>query len=500
MGSRLRSSWPRRRVRVLTPDQIASGLSDRFRLLRGGSRTALPRQQTLTASVEWSHDLLTDAERVVLRRLSVFVGGFTLDAAEQVVAGDDIDVFDVLDLLAALVDKSLVVTGDDGPDGRYRLLETIRQYAADRAEAAAETDELRERHARVFAAFAKQAMPHVTGPDQLVWLAKLEADHDNLRAALAWAVEAGDAEFGLRMVGSLWMFWNVHIHWHEGIRWMDKLLALDSEVRPNVRWLATFVRAGFSAMVGDLDEALPVMEAMAETSRGEGNHLATAWAFNQLGKYVAQNDVAAVGPSSRRAWRPDAPAQTRASSPTRSPLLRGSSLPSVTPARQWRCSTRVGGCRAKRGDVRGVTVALPPRAAAAIRVGDLDLARAVLDECMELAVSLGDGFTLATALLKAGEIAMITGDYARGENWSLKASRRARRSAARSWPQQGSIWPTSPTSRETPNMPVTSTNRRFAICFLPPTGSSCSSTARSVLRSGIAPPVGSTPPVSTSVW
>lgn len=398
------------RVRVLTPDQIATGLSDRFHLLRGGSRTALPRQQTLTASVEWSHDLLTDSERVVLRRLSVFAGGFTLDAAEHVVASDEIEVFDVLDLLAALVDKSLVVAGDDG---RYGLLETIRQYAAGRADAAGETEALSERHAQVFAAFAKQAMPHVTGSDQLAWLAKLEADHDNLRAALAWAVDTGDAELGLRMVGSLWMFWNIHIHWHEGIRWMDKLLALDSEVRANVRWLATFVRAGFQAMVGDLDEALPVMETMAKASRDEGNHLATAWAYNQLGKYVSQNDVSRgrdLLEESLLAGRACGDLTIIADSLGFAAWLElalGHTDAAVTLLDESRRLSRAS------GDVRSVTTALPPRAAIAMRTGDFGVAGAVLDECMELAGSLGDGFTLATALLMSGEIAMITGEYAR---------------------------------------------------------------------------------------
>ena len=401
------------RVRVLTPEQIASGLSDRFHLLRGGSRTSLPRQQTLTASVEWSHDLLDEPERVVLRRLSVFVGGFTLDAAEQVVAGDGIEVFDVLDLLTALVDKSLVVTGDDGPDGRYRLLETIRQYAAERAEAAGETGALRERHARGFARFARHALPHVTGPDQLEWLNKLEADHDNLRAALAWAVEAGDRELGLRIVGSLWMFWNIRIHWHEGIRWIDKLVALDAEARADLLALATYIRAGFSAMVGDLDEALPVMESMAEASQREGDHLATAWAFNQLGKYVSQNDLSrgrALLEESISAARASGDASITADSLAFAAWLElalGHTNGALTLLDESRRLSR------EREDVRGITVALPPRAAAAIRTGDLGVARAVLDECMELAGSLGDGFTLAMALLVSGEIAMITGDYPR---------------------------------------------------------------------------------------
>ncbi|MFP5327217.1 MAG: ATP-binding protein, partial [Acidimicrobiia bacterium] len=216
------------RVRLLSPDAIAQGLSDRFRLLHGGARSTGARQQTLEASVDWSYDLLDEGERTLLRRLHVFRGGFTLTAAEEACTGEGlagIDRLDVLDLLAALVDKSLVVSGnaDSGPDWRYRLLETIRMYAFDRARDAGEDEALGRRHAEVFAAFARSAMYEVIGADQLEWLAKVDAEHDNLRAALDWAVRNEDGRIGLSIVASMGNFWNVRGHWQEALRWIDKL-------------------------------------------------------------------------------------------------------------------------------------------------------------------------------------------------------------------------------------------------------------------------------------
>ena len=174
------------RVRVVTVDQIAQGLSDRFRLLSGGARTALPRQQTLLASVDWSHDLLTERERHLLRRLSAFTGGFTLDADEEVGESADIHRYDVLDILSALADKSLVVPLDDGGAGRYMMLETIRQYARDRAEQAGEWESIRDRHARFYERFSADAAARLTGPDQVEWFERLAQEHDNVRAVLEW--------------------------------------------------------------------------------------------------------------------------------------------------------------------------------------------------------------------------------------------------------------------------------------------------------------------------
>jgi predicted ATPase/class 3 adenylate cyclase len=190
------------RVRALPVEQIAARLSDRFRLLTGGDRTALPRQQTLRALIDWSYDLLTGRERVLFRRLAVFAGGFTLEAAEVVGAGSDVDGNEALLLLTNLVEKSLVVL--DPNSGRYRLLETVRQYAQERLAESEEADSVRTRHAGFYLTFAEMAMPELFGPQQGAWLARLDFERENMLAAHAWYDRAEDAAaLGLRLVHAM---------------------------------------------------------------------------------------------------------------------------------------------------------------------------------------------------------------------------------------------------------------------------------------------------------
>ena len=161
------------RVRTLSVEKVAERLSDRFRLLTGGDRTTLPRQQTLRACIDWSHDLLDERERALLRRLAVFAGGWTLEAAEAVGAGGDIVTSDVLELLTGLVEKSLVEFETAGE--RYRLLETVRQYAQEQLDASGEGDETRSRHVAFYLALALEAKPMLVGPEQAAWLARVDS-------------------------------------------------------------------------------------------------------------------------------------------------------------------------------------------------------------------------------------------------------------------------------------------------------------------------------------
>jgi predicted ATPase/class 3 adenylate cyclase len=194
------------RTRMMSPQEIAARIDERFRLLTGGSRTAVERHQTLRRAVEWSYDLLAERERTVLDRLGVFAGGFTLEAAEALVAGDDIEPDEVLDSVAQLVDKSLVVAEREHHDTRYRLLETIRTYALERLDDAGDTETMRRRHATWCAEFMAQVSVGVRGPDEVAWLARLERDLDNVRAALTWASGADDADLALSLIGNfgLW--------------------------------------------------------------------------------------------------------------------------------------------------------------------------------------------------------------------------------------------------------------------------------------------------------
>ncbi len=197
------------RTRMMSPQEIAARLDERFRLLTGGSRTAVERHQTLRQAVDWSYDLLDVRERTILDRLGVFSGGFTLDAAEAVVGGDDIDPRDVLDAITQLVDKSLVVAEREHHDTRYRLLETIRTYALERLDAGGATDTMRRRHATWCAGFIAQASVGTQGSDEAAWLERLDREIDNLRAALTWATGADDAELSLSLIGTFHL-WNLY--------------------------------------------------------------------------------------------------------------------------------------------------------------------------------------------------------------------------------------------------------------------------------------------------
>ena len=178
---------------------MAARLSDRFRLLTGGDRTALPRQQTLRACIDWSYDLLTDTERVLLRRLAVFAAGWTLAAAESVGAGGTVDASDILDLTDRLVQKSLVEF--DAEDGRYRLLETVRQYAQERLDQAGEGSLTRTRHLTFYVALAQKSFWKILGPEQRAWMSRLDLERENLLAAHAWCDHAEEGgESGLRLV------------------------------------------------------------------------------------------------------------------------------------------------------------------------------------------------------------------------------------------------------------------------------------------------------------
>jgi predicted ATPase/class 3 adenylate cyclase len=194
------------RVRALSVDNIAARLNDRFRLLTGGSRTALPRQQTLRALIDWSHDLLTEAERILFRRLTVFAGGWTLEAAEAVASGGDVGKPRVLDLLVDLVDKSLVTVEAEG--ARYSLLETVREYAEEHLKESGEGEEIRKRHLDFYVAFAEKAGAELLGSEQAGWLRQLDVDRENLLSAIAWCSRGShDAESGYRLVHAIKLYW-----------------------------------------------------------------------------------------------------------------------------------------------------------------------------------------------------------------------------------------------------------------------------------------------------
>jgi len=271
------------RVRALSVHDIAERLDDRFRLLTGGDRTALPRQKTLRALIDWSYDLLDERERAVLRRLAVFAGGWTLDAAEGVCATGNLSESDVLDLLTALVEKSLVVLEASGK--RYRLLDTVNQYALERLRDSEEEKPARGRHLEFYLALAEHARPELVGPQQGAWLARLDLERENVLSAHSWAPNlAGHDDKGLRLVCSLRHYWI-----SRGLLALGQRLITEALARPGARE-RTIVRAGalfdagqLGCVMGRYAEAQPHLEESLAIAREIGDKRMVAAVLQPLG-------------------------------------------------------------------------------------------------------------------------------------------------------------------------------------------------------------------------
>jgi tetratricopeptide (TPR) repeat protein len=243
------------RVKLLSLEQILKRLDDRFRLLTGGSRTALPRQQTLGALIDWSYDLLSEPERMLLRRLTVFVAGRTLEMAEEVCAGDGLDRSVIFDLLSALVEKSLLMVEPGlNNENRYTMLESVWDYGEERLAQNGETVRYRNRHLDYFVGLAETAEGDLFGSKQKSWLERLSVEHYNLNVALHFSVSDPTAvESGLRLAGALGRYWEVHSYLTEGYEHLSKLLAMiDATVPPLVRAKAE-VAAGRLSWCQDRD-------------------------------------------------------------------------------------------------------------------------------------------------------------------------------------------------------------------------------------------------------
>ena len=236
------------RLRTMSLDQLAHRLDDRFRLLTSGSRTALPHHRTLRAVVDWSWELLTDAERMVLRRLAVFSGGASLEAAERVCAGDGVEQEQVLELLTSLAEKSLLLTeGDSTP--RYRMIGTIKEYAGHRLAEAGESDLARRAHLAYFTELAETADPHLRRAEQLEWLARLEAEHDNIGSAMRGALAVGEAQGAMRLAAGAGWYWWLGGHKAEGNELITAAIAIPGEVADEIRalvygYVVTFLSSG----------------------------------------------------------------------------------------------------------------------------------------------------------------------------------------------------------------------------------------------------------------
>ena len=273
------------RVRAVDVEELFARLDERFRILTGGSRTALPRQQTMRALIDWSYDLLTAAEQTLARRVAVFAGGWTLDAATAICADEDLQSWDILDLLTSLVDKSLVVAElNDALSGssklRYRLLESTRQYAAEKLAASGERDRLRHAHEGYFLELARRASASWSTTPTRRWLSPLEVEIDNFRAALDWALaEKQDVHAGASLAGNLWPFW---LEWGaraEGERHAEAALAFEGELTDEIRALLWLSRSMllYDSWTKRADAAEKASEIYAKLGDRAGAMQAQVW-------------------------------------------------------------------------------------------------------------------------------------------------------------------------------------------------------------------------------
>lgn len=366
------------RVNVLTVQQIVSRLDDRFALLTAGQRTGLePRHHTLRATIDWSYALLVAEEQTLFRRLAIFAAGCTLDTAEAICSGEGIAEKRTLDLLSSLVDKSLVVAETNGrAQARYRLLETIREYALEKLAESGETARLRDRHLRLFLAHAEESLPKQFDAYQQLWLNWLAAEHDNLRAALTWALESGQIEEGLRLANSLIRFWEIAGTVREGLAWFDRLLAeADEKVSPETHVYALVFATFLAMFLRDAPAAMRYAREAVEIAEGisEENSPARAFAMDGLASAATaagdHQTAFKMNEQTIRFYRESGP-----------PFYLG--------------------------------MALLSQGGTAIELGEYAIARKFLNESLALARQDGDAFRMAHSLNFLGDLARLEQNHA----------------------------------------------------------------------------------------
>ena len=368
------------RVNVLSVEQIAARLDDRFGLLGAAAHVTQSHHRTLRAAIDWSYDLLSTPERAMLRRLSVFAGGCSLATAEAVCAGDAVEREQVLDLLSSLVDKSLVVAHTlRRGEARYALLETIRQYAHDRLAAADEWSAIHDRHLQCFLQLVEETMPKLRGRYQQPWLDWLEGEYDNIRAALAWSLEGDRVEAGLRIANAIYQFWTVRDYVQEGLAWVERLLArADERISPVVRANALTYASTLAGFRGNTAKQMRYgREAgvVAEAAGEEGKR-ALAWAL------AGQAHAARAAGDHQMAL--------------------SLSLREIQLYREL-------------GDSYFLGMSLSTTSFTAMSLGKYDEARALLDEGLPLLREVGDPYRIAMALNFSGDLARCQQDYARAQ-------------------------------------------------------------------------------------
>jgi predicted ATPase/class 3 adenylate cyclase len=403
------------RVRALPVEQIASRLDDRFRLLTGGSRSAAARHQTLRATIDWSYDLLSTTERAVLRRLSVFAGGATLEAAEFVCAGDPVDPIDILDALGRLVEKSLVLTDPASTEARFRLLETVRDYARERLVTAAEADPTMRLHRDWYVELVDQASASFfQGPEPVAWLKRLDVEHDDLRAVLEWCLDQpGEGQVGLRMAAGLWRYWEIRGHLAEGRGWLDRMMAASGDQTSALRGNALTGAGNLAFMQGDLRAASSFHEASLALHRLLGDHQSIAYAANNLANSVLQ-----LGDHARaRALYEEAVALAAEVGDVRGMTFGSINLAEIATLKGDRATAdalhdEILATIRQLGDPWMEAFALDTFGRAVSRAGDREAARSLYTRALSILRDVGDRRGVARVMTHIAELEMSTGETA----------------------------------------------------------------------------------------
>ncbi len=404
------------RVRALPVEQLAARLDDRFRLLTGGSRLSVPRHQTLRATIDWSHDSLDDQEKAVFRRLAAFAGGCSLAAAESVVTDDLVVDYEVIDVLTRLVDKSLVQADPAAEEARFRMLETIREYAREYLVESGEAERIQRRHRDWFLALVERAKPDFfRGPPPAEWLIVFDREHDNLNLSLEWsAAEAGGATAGLHLAAGMWRYWEIRGYVAEGRQWMERMLAAtDGEV--SVLRANALTGAGILAHIqGDYQAAIRYHEESLEQHREVGSRPSVVYALHNLANVAAEHGDL---PRARQLYE-EASAMAQSLGDEFGATQPKIALADVI-ARQGdyveagRLFDEAAETFSRMGDRWSVALTLDNHAQVAARAGDFAGARELQERSLAISTELGDERSVARTLMHVGDAAALEADRER---------------------------------------------------------------------------------------
>ena len=409
------------RLGALAVEQVAQRLEVSLDVLKGNTRSAVPRQQTLRATLDWSHDLLSEEERALFRRLFVFAGGWTLEAAESVCSGGDIEQEIVLDLLGELVDKSLVVIGANmGGVVRYRMLEPIRQYARERLDESREAAQVQSSHAGFFLALAEEAEPQLAKPQQAEWLDRLESEHDNLRAALTWAL-GREIDPGPRMAGALGRFWHTRGYLSEGRTYLEAA-ARSAAVPATVRAKALKGLGWIAEPQGDYERARAAYQESLELYRGSDYKRGVANALGDLGSLAL--DRGDYGEATSLLEESLTLHRELGSKEEVVGVLNGLGIMASANGERERSVSFFSEALALgrgTGNVRMTAVSLGNLGITMLVHGDPDQAAVLLEEGLALFRDIGDNSNIAIGLMHSALAALIQGDHERAKALSQES-------------------------------------------------------------------------------